>query len=241
MVTLFISDLHLEDSRPGSTELLLRLLGGPARDADAFYVLGDLFEFWIGDDALSATAKSVAGGFRKLADSGVPCYFQHGNRDFLLGEDYASQAGFKLLPETIVVDLYSTPTLLMHGDTLCIDDVEYQAFRQQVRNPQWQAVFLAQTLEQRIQIARQARDASREHTASASSEIMDVNQQAVIQAFNDHDVHQLIHGHTHRPAFHEHALEDDSTASRIVLADWYEKGSVLLVTPDGVSVETLSL
>lgn len=241
MTTMFISDLHLEDSRPESTELLLRLLAGPAREADAFYVLGDLFEFWIGDDALSPTALKVAEEFRNLFDAGVPCYFQHGNRDFLIGEDYAGKAGMKLLPETIVVELYGTPTLLLHGDTLCTDDIEYQAFRSQVRDPQWQAAFLSQSLEQRLQIAQQARDASKKHTASASMEIMDVNQGEVLEVFAAHAVHQMIHGHTHRPAFHEHTMDDGSSASRIVLADWYTDGSVLLVTPEGVAVETLSL
>lgn len=241
MTTQFISDLHLEDSRPESTELLLRLLAGPARDADAFYVLGDLFEYWIGDDAVTATADRVARAFSELANAGVPCFFQHGNRDFLLGPDYAAKAGFELLPETVVHDLYGTPTLLLHGDTLCTDDTEFQAFRNQVRDPEWQSVFLAKPLQERLEIAQQARDASREHTAAASMEIMDVNPGAVLKAFNKHGVHQMIHGHTHRPAFHEHPLDDGSNASRIVLADWYEEGSVLLVSPEGVAVETLSL
>ena len=241
MTTQFISDLHLEDSRPESTELLLRLLAGPARDADAFYVLGDLFEFWIGDDAVSATAERVAEAFYSLVGAGVPCYFQHGNRDFLLGSDYAARAQFCLLPEAVVLDLYGTPSLLMHGDQLCTDDVEYQAFRKQVRDPDWQAIFLSRSLDERLEIARQARDESRKHTAAASMEIMDVNNGAVLQAFHDHKVHQMIHGHTHRPAFHDHVLEDGSSANRIVLADWYQDGSVLLVSPDGVAVETLSL
>ena len=241
MTTQFISDLHLEDSRPESTELLLRLLAGPARDAEAFYVLGDLFEYWIGDDAMSATADKVASAFKELSSAGVPCYFQHGNRDFLLGQDFASKSGLTLLPETIVLDLYGTPTLLLHGDQLCTDDVEYQAFRSQVRNPDWQTAFLARSIEERLQVAQQARDASQKHTAQASMEIMDVNEAAVLETFNEHGVHQMIHGHTHRPAFHDHALEDGSSASRIVLADWYQDGSVLLVSPDGVAVETLSL
>lgn len=236
MVTLFISDLHLEDSRPAMTGLLLDFLAGAARTADAVYILGDLFEYWIGDDALSGTARSVAAGSRELAESGVPCHFMHGNRDFLLGARYAAEAGLQLLPESLVLDLYGTPTLLLHGDTLCTDDVDYQAFRRQVRDPAWQQAFLSKSLDERLAIARQARDASKQHTASASMEIMDVNQAAVRGAFQQHGVSHMIHGHTHRPAFHEHRLDDGSTASRIVLADWYESGSVLRVSPDGAEM-----
>lgn len=236
MATLFISDLHLEDARPQMTDLLLKLLAGEARQAEALYILGDLFEYWIGDDAPSPTARGVSDGIRQLVDSGVPCYFMHGNRDFLLGEEYASDAGMELLPESAVVDLYGTPTLLLHGDILCTDDVEYQAFRRQVRDPGWQAQFLARSVAERQAIARQARDASRHHTSSASMDIMDVNQEAVKHAFAEHGVRNMIHGHTHRPAIHQHELEDGSRASRIVLSDWYEKGSVLRVTPEGAEM-----
>jgi UDP-2,3-diacylglucosamine hydrolase len=236
MATLFISDLHLEDTRPQMTDLLLKLLAGEARHAEALYILGDLFEYWIGDDAPSPTAQRVSEGIRGLADTGVPCHFMHGNRDFLLGAEYAREAGMELLPETIVIDLYGKPTLLQHGDTLCTDDVEYQAFRQQVRDPKWQAAFLARSVNERQAIAQQARDASRQYTSSASMEIMDVNEQAVQKAFADHGVQHMIHGHTHRPAFHEHRLEDGSVAHRIVLSDWYEKGSVLRVTPGGATI-----
>jgi UDP-2,3-diacylglucosamine hydrolase len=142
MAILFISDLHLEDRRPEMTAQLLALLQGEAREAEALYILGDLFEFWIGDDVLSPTAERVADGLKTLSGTGVPCYFMHGNRDFLIGPDYAERAGLQLLPETVELDLYGDPTLLLHGDTLCTDDVAYQAFRQQVRNPAWQQAFL---------------------------------------------------------------------------------------------------
>ncbi|HKJ18066.1 MAG TPA: UDP-2,3-diacylglucosamine diphosphatase [Xanthomonadales bacterium] len=241
MAVLFISDLHLEESRPQISALLLRLLNGPARDADALYILGDLFEFWIGDDVLTETARQVAEGIRRLSDSGVPCYFMHGNRDFLIGTSFTELAGLELLPETLVIDLYGEPTLVLHGDTLCTDDVEYQAFRKQVRNPDWQAMFLAQSVESRLNIAQQARDASKQHTAGASMEIMDVNQKAVIAAFQDHDVNRMIHGHTHRPAFHKHVLDDGSEARRTVLADWYENGSVLWVSEAGQSEQSLEV
>jgi len=229
---LFIADLHLEDSAIDRTEWLLAFLAGPARKAEAVYILGDLFEFWIGDDALSATAQQVAKATAALHAAGVPCYFMHGNRDFLLGENYASAAGMELLPESLVVDLYGTPTLLLHGDTLCTDDVEYQVFRQQSRDPAWQAKILAMSIEERLRMAKSARDASIEHTGSTSMDIMDVNAEAVSKAFRKRKVSRMIHGHTHRPAFHLVDLED-STAERIVLADWHEAGSYLEVSPNG--------
>ena len=230
--TLFIADLHLEDNAPERTQWLLAFLAGPAGQAEAVYILGDLFEFWIGDDALSTTAQQVAKATAALRASGVPCYFMHGNRDFLLGESYASIAGMNLLPETHVVDLYGTPTLLLHGDTLCTDDREYQAFRQQSRDPAWQATVLAMSVEERLQMAQSARNASIEHTGSASMEIMDVNAEAVADAFREHKVSRMIHGHTHRPAFHQVDL-GDTTAQRIVLADWHLGGSYLEVSPTG--------
>lgn len=240
MATLFISDLHLEDSRPRMTEVLLGLLQGPARHAHALYILGDLFEYWIGDDVLTPTSQRVAAGIRELADSGVPCFFMHGNRDFLIGARYAERAGMTLLPETTVVDLHGTPTLLLHGDTLCTDDVAYQAFRSQVRDPEWQQAFLARSPEERVTIAQQARDASKKHTSAAGMEIMDVNQQAVEAAFAQHDVRHMIHVHTHRPAFHEHELSDGTSGHRIVLADWYKDGSLLRVTERGATAEQIS-
>jgi UDP-2,3-diacylglucosamine hydrolase len=233
MSTLFISDLHLEDSRPESAVVLMGFLSGPARSADAVYILGDLFEFWIGDDALSASARAVAQATSELAASGVACYFMHGNRDFMLGQDYAGEARMRLLPETHVADLYGLPTLLLHGDTLCTDDLEYQAFRKQTRNPEWQKAVLAMSVEERLQMARNARDASMQHTQSASMEIMDVNEAAVISAFTENEVTRMIHGHTHRPAVHLHELPGGIEAKRIVLADWYQTGSYLDVSPSG--------
>lgn len=233
MTTLFLSDLHLEDARPEATQWLRALLRGPARKVTAVYVLGDLFESWIGDDAPSATALQVADEFAALADAGVSCHFQHGNRDFLLGEQYAQRAGLRLLPETLVIDLYGVPTLLLHGDTLCTDDVAYQAFRQQVREPAFQAAFLARPVAERQAIARQARDASRRHTGATPLAIMDVNEEAVQLAFQQHGVNRMIHGHTHRPATHHHTLGVGRTGERIVLADWYRAGSYLEAGPGG--------
>lgn len=233
MATLFISDLHLEDSTPAALEQLSSLITGPARKAEALYILGDLFEYWIGDDALSACAREVANLTSGLVAEGVPCFFQHGNRDFLLGNEFAELAGLQLLPETRLLDLYGRKTVLLHGDTLCTDDVEYQAFRLQVRNPQWQAQVLALSIEERIKLAQSARDASQQHTGSAAMEIMDVNQEAVVKCFHQNDVQHMIHGHTHRPAVHRHDLGDGQFGERIVLSDWYRAGSYLEVDADG--------
>ena len=233
MATLFISDLHLEDRRPEITAQLVGFLQGPARLADALYILGDLFEFWIGDDVVNGTARTVAGELRALADSEVPVYFQHGNRDFLVGDDFAAMAGMQLLPETVTVDFYGRPTLLLHGDTLCTDDVEYQAFRRQVRNPAFQQMFLGQSVEQRLAMAASARDASKQHTGNSAMAIMDVNDRAVVTAFAAAGTQHMIHGHTHRPAVHQHQLPDGQVAERIVLADWYRNGSYLRVDRDG--------
>jgi UDP-2,3-diacylglucosamine hydrolase len=233
MRTLFISDLHLDDARPETTEWFLAFAGGPAQSADAVYILGDLFEYWIGDDALSAAAKTVAGATSALAKSGVPVSFIHGNRDFLLGRDYAAAAALKLLPESITVDLYGYPTLLLHGDTLCTDDHAYQAFRSQSRDPAWQQAVLAMSVDERLALAQNARDVSMAHTGSAGMDIMDVNPDAVTKAFRDSGTHRMIHGHTHRPAVHSHDLGSGEEGQRIVLADWYDKGSYLEVTAAG--------
>ncbi len=239
MYTLFISDLHLEDQRTGATQWLVGLLRGAARQADALYILGDLYEFWIGDDVQSETAKTVATEISNLSNAGTPCYFMHGNRDFLIGKQYAGLAGFQLLPETVVVDLYGTPTLLLHGDTLCTDDLEYQAFRKQVRDPQFQGMFLAMPVEKRLSMAQNARDASKQHMGEISAEIMDVNKDEVCKAFAENQVERMIHGHTHRPAVHEYVLSAGVTGERLVLADWYQEGSYLRLDAQGFEQITL--
>ncbi|MEE7566893.1 UDP-2,3-diacylglucosamine diphosphatase, partial [Xanthomonas sp. Kuri4-3] len=168
MTTLFISDLHLDPARPAITELFLRFLQDEARTAKALYILGDLFEAWIGDDTPSAAADAVAAALHALADAGVPVYFMPGNRDFLVGADYARRAGFRILPDPCVIDLYGRPTLLMHGDLLCTDDTAYQAFRAQTRDPAFQAQFLSQPLAARVAFAQQARAASQTRQSDGS-------------------------------------------------------------------------
>lgn len=234
VTTLFISDLHLEDAQPGTTRLLLDFLAAEAADADALYILGDLFEYWIGDDVLTPTAETVADALQRLSEA-TPVYFMHGNRDFLVGNHYAERAGMTLLDDPTVVDLYGTPTLLMHGDTLCTDDHAYQAFRAQVRQPVFIEQFLAKTVDERIAMAREARDASKAHTGHAAMEIMDVNENAVRAAFEAHGVNRMIHGHTHRPAIHDRP----DGRQRVVLGAWHDGGSVLRARAGGISLDTL--
>ena len=240
MTTLFISDLHLDDRRPETTALLLNFLNEEAPHADALYILGDLFEFWLGDDVPSVCATGVATALSSLSDNGLPCYFMHGNRDFLLMEDYAASAGLSLLPEEHVADLYGERVLLMHGDSLCTDDVAYQQFREVVRNPAWQKDFLAKTPQERLQVALQARDASAEHKGSIDMDIMDVNPGEVELAFTRHGVHRMIHGHTHRPGTHDLMIKGQAS-QRIVLGDWYTQGSVLRVTQGQYELSTLKV
>ena len=240
MSTLFVSDLHLDPDRPEITALFGRFLDGEARGADALYILGDLFEAWVGDDDPSEAGAFVADRLRALVDAGVPAYFIRGNRDFLLGDTYAARSGMALLDDPTVVNLYGTPTLLLHGDLLCTDDAAYQQFRAQTRNPQWQAQFLAQPLAARLAFAAQARAASQarygELVAQGMAEtIGDVAAASVQDGFARFGVNRMIHGHTHRPAIHD----EGAGRTRIVLGDWYEQGSVLRVTADGCDLARL--
>ncbi len=231
MSTLFIADLHLSGERPHIIRLFRDFLKKEARQADALYILGDLFEVWLGDDAVPPDMIDVLHDINHLTKSGVPVYVMVGNRDFLLDTVFENMTGCMLLPDPSIVNLYGIDTLLMHGDTLCTDDVDYQAIRKQVRSPQWRQTILAKSIEERTQIAREARAESRARTREKSDDIMDVNAQAVENAFRTHGVNRLIHGHTHRPAVHE-SIVNDKAMTRIVLGDWYDKASVLRITPD---------
>lgn len=238
MATLFISDLHLEANRPDIGGQFLRFLHEEARGADALYILGDLFEAWIGDDDPEPSRAAVVAGIRELSRSGVPCFFMRGNRDFLIGEGFAAASGCRLLEDPTVIDCHGSRLLLMHGDTLCTDDVEYQAVRRQVRDPAWQRGVLALPLEQRRAMAGEARAASREHNRSQPPQIMDVNDDAVAAAMREHEVSLLLHGHTHRPDVHRFEV-DGSPCTRIVLGAWYEHGSVVRWSDGGFSLDTL--
>jgi UDP-2,3-diacylglucosamine hydrolase len=241
MAALFISDLHLDPSRPRITELFESYLASDeVRHADALYILGDLVEAWIGDDDDAELPRRIATAIRAVHDAGVPVYFMVGNRDFLLGEAFARRAGMTLLEDGTVHDIHGRPTLLMHGDVLCTDDTAYQAVRQQVRNPEWQKQILSMPLEARRAFAAKARDESRAHTGSTTESIMDVNDAAVTETMRKAGATRLIHGHTHRPAVHAFML-DGKAAERIVLGDWYEQGSVLRVDGDGVELRGLAI
>ena len=241
MATLFISDLHLCAERPRITELFLDFLAREAAAAEALYILGDLFEYWIGDDALSASGgadegtQRIVAALRRLTAAGVPVFVQHGNRDFLLDAEFCAATGCQLLPDPSVIDLYGEPTLLMHGDLLCTDDHEYQRVRQQVRDARWIAQFLARTRAEREALVRGYRAQSQAVTQAKAAEIMDVNGDAVAAAMAAHGVRQLIHGHTHRPAVHRSAH-----GKRIVLGDWYEQGSVLACNASGCDLRGLT-
>ncbi len=229
---LFIADLHLDPACPARTGLLLKFLEQPARQASALYILGDLFEAWIGDDDQTEPGLAVGAALQALTRSGVPVSFLHGNRDFLLGERFAAATGVRLLPESTVIALAGEPVLILHGDTLCTDDTDYQAFRAQVRNPAWQAQILALPLAQRRILAGQLRETSQQAAQQKTAEIMDVNPAEVARVLRSHGVRRLIHGHTHRPAIHEDWL-DGQPVRRAVLGDWQaHQGSVLYCTAD---------
>lgn len=231
MTTLFISDLHLEESRPDITDALLAFLKDRAIEIDALYILGDFFEAWIGDDEHTPLQETIAVALSEVKASGTAIYFMHGNRDFLIGKDYCSRAGAILLDDPSVVDLYGTPYLLMHGDSLCTADAEYQKFRANMRNPQWQQMILQRPLEDRKQMARQLRDISMAKNQSKEDLIMDVTPEEVVREMKAHGVQNMIHGHTHRPAEHD-LTANGEPAKRVVLGDWHENVWWLEVNPD---------
>lgn len=238
MATLFISDLHLEPARPEIGEQFLAFLAGPARDADALYILGDLFEAWIGDDDPNPYYADMKVAIRDLADSGVPVYFMRGNRDFMIGQQFAADTGVALLDDPHALELHGEQVLLSHGDAMCTDDIEYQQVRAVTRNPEWQAMMLTKSIEERVAIARQAREQSLARGESMSEEIADVNQDAVETVLRDSGADILLHGHTHRPAVHPFHV-DDRPVHRIVLGDWYEQGSMVEWDEDGPRLEEL--
>ncbi|HWI99419.1 MAG TPA: UDP-2,3-diacylglucosamine diphosphatase [Burkholderiales bacterium] len=227
MPTLFISDLHLTEERPAANERFIELLEGKARAADALYVLGDFFESWIGDDDLEAPFNAViAGLLADLARRGVPVYLMHGNRDFLVGERFCAATGAKLLADPGVHEIQGVRTLLMHGDTLCTDDLDYQNWRRIARSEAWQREFLARPLAERRRAIVGMREKSKEVVQAKPAEIMDVNDAAVAQAMRAHAVTRLVHGHTHRPGRHALTI-DGRPAERWVLPDWYGRGGYL--------------
>lgn len=219
MKALFISDLHLSEDAPAILRAFDALLAGPARDVDALYILGDLFEYWAGDDDDTPLARHVAKRLQTLAQNGIPIFFLAGNRDFLIGDSYAALAGMRLLTEPTTIKLDGHCVLLSHGDPLCTDDTDYQAFRTMVRAPAWQASFLAKPLAERRSLIEDMRRHSQAVGQQKPTEIMDVNTRAVEELFRAYDCPTIIHGHTHRPARHVHQV-DGRECVRWVLSDW---------------------
>ncbi len=238
MSSLFVSDVHLEIDRPDIGEQFTTFLENEARSAEALYILGDLFDAWVGDDDPNPHYATIKAALKSVVDAGVPVYFMHGNRDFMIGEQFAAETGVRLLPDPIAVDLYGDHVLLSHGDVLATDDFEYQEMRVMTRNPEWQARMRAKPLEERLLLAKAAREESKARAEGIDLEITDVNDLAVRRTMLDYGVDVLVHGHTHRPNVHRVDL-GEREATRIVLGDWYEQGSVLRWDEDGPSLGVL--
>lgn len=237
--TLFVSDLHLDKQRPRILELFEKFLAEDATHADALYILGDLFEYWLGDNVPMPEYDPVIAALRKLTESGTASYFLPGNRDFLVGKGFSLRTGCKLLADAALIDLYETPTLIMHGDTLCTDDIAYQRYRAIIRNRLVRGILLSLNLRLRQRIARKLRRKSCTEINRKPAAIMDVNQIELERIMRQNNVHRLIHGHTHRPAIHRFAL-NGGQATRVVLGDWYAQGSVLRCSPDGCELQALT-
>ena len=226
MTLLFISDLHLDEGQTEITASFLRFLQTEARRAEALYILGDLFEVWLGDDHKSEYNDRIIDGLADLVSRDVPVYIMHGNRDFLIGPDFCRASGAELLTDPTIIDCSGRAALISHGDALCTGDTEYMQARKLMRSPAFQKKLLAKSLEERRLIARDARKESMQHTSEVANDIMDVAPDEVIAVMRRHEVDLMIHGHTHRPAVH-HLQMTDGPAVRIVLGNWHKKGWVL--------------
>ncbi|AEP29588.1 UDP-2,3-diacylglucosamine diphosphatase [Brumicola nitratireducens] len=234
-VTYFISDLHLSADRQDINNCLFHFLQTEAIHADALYILGDLFEVWIGDDNVTPFSESIAAALKSLSAT-VPIYFIHGNRDFAIRQAFADRAGMTILPEQYVIDLYGRRALLMHGDELCTRDLEYQKFRKKSRSWWWPRLMLLLPLKIRQKIANDGRETSKNNQKQLTAEIMDVTQSEVELAMQRHNVDLLIHGHTHRPNVHKFYV-NNKPMKRIVLGDWYDQGSILIADAHHLSLE----
>jgi len=238
VTALFISDLHLTAGDAETTRRFVEFMAGPARAARDLYILGDLFEAWIGDDDDDPRLAPIVAALRELTDAGVSCALMHGNRDFLLGPRFCAATGARLLGDYERIVLFGQPVLLTHGDLLCTDDTRYMTLRSELRSPSWQRDFLARPLDERRQIASDLRQLSATEIAAKDEYIMDVNQAAVERTMRDHDVTLLMHGHTHRPAVHRFEL-GGQPAARIVLGAWYHDPSIVRWTAAGFELEAL--
>lgn len=241
--TLFISDLHIDSVDSVIMRSLLAVLNKHGQGADAIYILGDLFEVWVGDDDDTPAAAMVAEALARLSEQGTRIYLMHGNRDFLLGEDYAARCGAELISEPAIINCYGKKVALLHGDSLCTRDTAYMAFREQVRAPEWQQTFLARPLLERHMVAQQLRQKSQEANNYKTSEIMDVTPQEVLNLLEELQVNMMVHGHTHRPGIHtirlQEPIDGENEATRIVLGCWDQKAWVLFFTPDGYELKPI--
>ncbi len=235
MYTLFISDLHLHESRPQITRAFFQFLHAQTHDLEALYILGDFFDAWLGDDDDAPLNTQVASELKQLSQRGTQIFLMHGNRDFLLGEKFAANSGARLIAEGTVINLYDCPTLLLHGDNLCTDDKDYINFRQQVRSPQWQQQILAQPLATRRVLAAQLREKSQAMNSLKAEDILDVAPDEVVRVMHESDVTRLIHGHTHRPARHALIIAG-KPAERIVLGDWHDQAWAITATQNKIEL-----
>ena len=238
-VRLFVSDLHLDAGAGQAVALFLRFLRTEAREAEALYILGDLFEVWIGDDDPDPDKARVCDALRELGASGVPCFVLHGNRDFLYGAGFMQRTGSTLLPDPVTTDIDGQRVLLTHGDALCTGDRSYQELRSTVRRPEWQRRFLSLPRKTREQLASVARRGSRAHTSITQYQIMDVETSAVYAAMRATGARVLIHGHTHRPGMHDLVI-DGGPAQRIVLGAWHDSGNYLIASGGRYELRTLA-
>ena len=239
MTTLFISDLHLEANRPKIADQFLRFLETEALHAERLYILGDLFESWVGDDDPNEHYGWIKQALRKLTRRSVPVFFMHGNRDFMIGEAFAEETGVTVIEDPSIIEIYGNSVLLSHGDAYCTDDVEYQGMREMSRDPEWQAMMLGKSLEERLLFAAQARATSKASSSSINEDITDVNTDAIDEALRAAGVYIMVHGHTHRPAVHDFVV-DGQPARRIVLGDWYDQGSVIRWDENGPVLASMS-
>jgi len=238
--SLFISDLHLTPERPLPVQLLQRFIEEIVPAAQALYILGDFFEAWVGDDSLEQPFnKAICQSLNSVSAAGVPMFFLPGNRDFLVGQQFANAGNLTLLSDPTQIDLYGVPTLIAHGDQFCTDDTAYQSFRQQVREPAWQQQFLAQPMDQRLALAASLRERSEQAKADKKPDIMDVNQSAIANVLNGSPIQRLIHGHTHRPARHV-SQANGAMLERWVLPDWYDSGGYLVCDAAGCRLVSFS-
>lgn len=233
----FIADLHLNDEQPHLTQLFLQFMQQQALQAEAVYILGDLFDFWIGDDEQSFLISQVKHAIKSVTERGIPCYFVHGNRDFLLGKQFAKETGLILLGDYTKIDLFGHSTLICHGDTLCIDDTAYQTFRHKVHQRWRQRLFLCLPLRLRVYLARKIRQKSQQEKRTKQMQIMDVNSDFTLRIMQQYQAKWLIHGHTHRQGVHQYSLagNNEATVTRIVLGDWGKTASILAVDNHGFS------